>query len=162
MTFRAGRRVNQGAGAPRNAFFGAAGIYDMRDKIVNVVLRHYPQAQGIYLFGSCVAGDSESGRDVDIALLLSPERAAEEKSLDMSPCAIALERALSKDVDLLNARLVSTVFQKEIIGGTLLYEGDSYAVAEFEMLVVSLYQKLNEERREILEDFLGAGRAYLE
>ncbi len=61
----------------------------------------------------------------------------------------------------MNARLVSTVFQKEIIGsGRLIYAADPYAVDEFEMLVMSYYQKLNEERKDILESFYRTGRAY--
>ncbi|MDV7391075.1 hypothetical protein RZS08_06975, partial [Arthrospira platensis SPKY1] len=69
--------------------------------------------------------------------------------------------ALDKEVDLLNARRVATVLQKEIIAnGRLIYTADSYAVDEFEMLVISYYQKLNEERREILAEFQRTKRAY--
>ena len=78
----------------------------------------------------------------------------------LSPCRTCLENALHKEVDLLNARRVSTVFQKEIIGGRLVYCADPYAVDEFEMLVISYYQKLNDERREILASFHSTGRAY--
>jgi hypothetical protein len=57
-------------------------------------------------------------------------------------------------VDLLNARTVSTLFQKEIIqSGRLLYCADAYAVSEFDMLTLSYYQKLNEERKAILEAY---------
>ena len=56
---------------------------------------------------------------------------------------------------------MSTVFQKEIIAdGRLIYCADRYAVDEFEMLVLSYYQKLNEERREIVDSFIETGRAY--
>ncbi|MCZ7670644.1 MAG: hypothetical protein M5U34_27580 [Chloroflexi bacterium] len=37
---------------------------------------------------------------------------------------------------------------------------DEYAADEFEMLTLSYYQKLNEERREILAEFARTGRAY--
>ena len=78
----------------------------------------------------------------------------------MSRCRFDLQEALSREVDLLNARQVSTVFQKEIIGGARIYCADRYAADEFEMLVISYYQKLNEERREILAAFYRTGRAY--
>jgi len=59
-----------------------------------------------------------------------------------------LADALSKPVDLLNARTVSTAFQKEIIqSGRVLYCAGDDALAEFEMLTLSYYQKLNEERK---------------
>lgn len=63
-----------------------------------------------------------------------------------------LTTALGRDVVLLNARLVTTVFQMAIIFGELIYCANRYAVDEFEMLTMSYYQKLNEERAEILAD----------
>lgn len=129
--------------------------------IIKTILDHYPAAQGIYLFGSYGTEDEWPESDIDIALLLPPEQAKKEKTLILSEARVDLENALHKEVDLLNARQVSTVFQKEIIGGgNLIYCGDRYAVDEFEMLVISCYQKLNEERREILESFRKTGRAY--
>jgi hypothetical protein len=41
-----------------------------------------------------------------------------------------------------------------------LYVGDAYAKDEFKMLTLSFYQKLNEERAGILEDFYRTKRAY--
>jgi hypothetical protein len=79
----------------------------------------------------------------------------------LSVCHDALVKALNRPVDLLNAREVSTVLQKEIVqAGRLLYCRDENAVAEFEMLTLSLYQKLNEERKAILDSFRATGRAY--
>jgi hypothetical protein len=43
------------------------------------------------------------------------------KNLLLSQCRFDLEIALQKEVDLLSARQVATVFQKEIISGTCLY-----------------------------------------
>jgi uncharacterized protein len=81
--------------------------------------------------------------------------------LMLTPCHYSLQDALGKSVDLLNAREISTVFQKEIIeSGRLLYCANDDAVAEFEMLTLSHYQKLNDERKAILESFEQTGRAY--
>ena len=129
--------------------------------IIKTVLSYYPAVQGVYLFGSFGTEDEWPDSDIDIALLIPPEQAKQEKALILSPCRFELEKALHREVDLLNARQVSTVFQKEIIGrGQLIYGADRYAVDEFEMLVISYYQKLNEERRGILESFHRTGRAY--
>lgn len=129
-------------------------------RIISTVLSHYPAVQSIYLFGSYGSAKEWPDSDVDIALLLPPGQARDEKMLLLSQCRFDLEEALSRPVDLLNARLVSTVFQKEIIGGSRIYCSDPYAADEFEMLVISHYQKLNEERQGILEAFYKTGRAY--
>jgi predicted nucleotidyltransferase len=129
--------------------------------IIKIVLSYYPAVQGIYLFGSYGTEDEWPDSDIDIALLLPPEQAKQEKNLILSPCRFELEKVLHREVDLLNVRQVSTVFQKEIIGyGRLIHGADRYAVDEFEMLVISYYQKLNEERQGILESFHKTGRAY--
>ena len=129
------------------------------DTITKTVLESYPNVQGIYLFGSHMTEDEWPDSDVDVALLLPPEEAKKERSFALSECSLALARSLSKDVDLLNARTVSTVFQNEIVSkGRLLYCADQYAVAEFEMLTMSYYQKLNEERADIIASALVDGR----
>ena len=132
-----------------------------QDGIVRIVLAHYPDVQAIYLFGTYGTDQEWPDSDVDIALLLPPAQARQQPQLTLTPCHIALADALDKPVDLLNARAVSTVFQKEIIqSGRLLYCADAYAVAEFEMLTLSYYQKLNEERKAILGAFHETGKAY--
>ena len=128
--------------------------------ILPVILRHYPAVQGIYRFGSYGTEYARPDSDVDLALLLPPDQARQAGDLTLSQCRFDLEEALGKEVDLLNARRVSTVFQIQITCGDLIYCGDRYAVDEFEMLALSYYQKLNEERQEILADFYKTGRAY--
>lgn len=129
--------------------------------ITQVVLAHYPNVQGIYLFGSFMTEDEWPDSDVDLALLLPPVEAKQARQLAVSDCALELARTLGKEVDLLNARTVSTVFRKEIVTkGRLLYCANRYAVDEFEMLTLSYYQKLNEERGEIIDSALADGRFY--
>lgn len=124
------------------------------------MLESYPTAQGIYLFGSFGTAVEWPESDVDIAVLLPPEIAAQTSPLELNQLQQRLARRLGRDVDLLNAREVSTVFQKAIIYGELIYCADQYAVDEFEMLTLSYYQKLNDERAGILESFRQTGRAY--
>lgn len=127
----------------------------------DMVLEHYPAVQGIYLFGSYGTAAERVDSDVDVAVLLPPSGAATAGELMLSPCQGALGDALKRDVDLVNLRRVSTVFQKEIVAhGRLVLKADAFAVDEFEMLVLSYYQKLNEERAEILRAFEETGRAY--
>lgn len=129
--------------------------------VVKIVLGHYAAVQGIYLFGTHGTEYERPESDVDIALLFPPEQAKAEGDLSLTQCRVDIENALHKEVDLLNLRLASTVFQKEIISSAvLLHCADRYAVDEFEMLVLSFYQKLNEERADVLAEGLASGRFY--
>jgi predicted nucleotidyltransferase len=113
------------------------------------------------LFGSLATGEAWPDSDADIALLLPFAQARQSGQLLLSPCAVDLADQLNRDVDLLNLRLLSTVFQNQVIAsGKLLHAHDESAADEFEMLALSLYQKLNEERAGILEDFRRTKRAY--
>jgi predicted nucleotidyltransferase len=127
--------------------------------IIEAVLNHYPEVQAIYLFGSYDTEHEWPNSDVDIALLLPPEKVREAGSLALGPLGFELERRLGKTVDLIDLRQVSTVFQKEIImADRRIYCGDEQAADEFEMLTLSFYQKLNQERREVLVEGLRSGR----
>ena len=129
--------------------------------IVRTVLGHYPDTQAIYLFGSYGTENEWPDSDVDIALLLPPEQAKASRMLAMSPLCSELGSLLEKPVDLINLRDVSTVFQKEIIAADRrIHTGNAYAADEFEMLVLSFFQKLSQERAEILAEGLRSGRFY--
>jgi predicted nucleotidyltransferase len=130
------------------------------DTIRRIVLEHYPAVEAIYVFGSHAAGNPRPGGDIDIALLLPHRQAREVTGLGFGACWFELAEALQMPVDLLNARRVSTVFQKEIIRGEMIFCADRTAADEFEMMTLSYYQKLNYERRGILAEFKKTGRAY--
>jgi predicted nucleotidyltransferase len=140
---------------------GVAIKHDMNSEasIIKIVLLHYPDVQAVYLFGSYGTEDEWPESDVDIALLLSPEKSKKTGPLAKSNLLIALESVLKKDVDIINLRQVSTVLQKEIVStDRRIYTSDPYATEEFEMLTLSYYQKLNEERAGIIESALKDGR----
>lgn len=131
------------------------------NKLVTAIRRSFPTVQGIYLFGSFATASANTASDIDIALLLPHQIAKQNRNLYLSELHLALEKQLHRSVDLINLRLVSTVLQKQVIeSGQLLDCQDQYAIAEFEMLTMSFYQKLNEERKEILQDFWETARAY--
>lgn len=129
--------------------------------IISQVRRAFPDVQAVYLFGSCAEGSFWPTSDVDIALLLPHETAKHLGSLYMTDLHVELEQLLNREVDLINLRQVSTVLQKEVvIKGQRLDCQDQRAADEFEMLVLSFYQKLNEERGGIMEEFRKTKRAY--
>jgi predicted nucleotidyltransferase len=131
------------------------------DGIVRTILENYPAAQAIYLFGTYGTADEWPDSDVDIAVLLPPDKAKLARLMAIGDARAAIERLLGKDVDLINLRQVSTVFQKEIImSERRIFCADAYAADEFEMLVLSFYQKLNEERADVLAEGLRSGRFY--
>lgn len=121
----------------------------------------YPNVQGIYLYGSAAAGMLGPDSDVDIAVLLPHEEAKAAGCLALSETRFALEEHLGRPVDLVNARQASIVLQKEIIStGACVFTAAQSLVDEYEMIVLSLYGKLNDERREILAEFRRTWRAY--
>jgi predicted nucleotidyltransferase len=129
------------------------------EKIVRAILEHYPEAQAIYLFGTYGTADEWPDSDVDIAVLLPPEEARKAGSLILSEAHLALGTLLRKDVDLINLRKAPTVLQKEVVAADRrVYTANIYAADEFEMLTLSYYQKLNEERAEIVAEGLSGGR----
>jgi predicted nucleotidyltransferase len=127
--------------------------------IPHMVRKHFPEVQAIYLFGTHGTEDERPESDMDIALLLPPVKAKEAGSLALSDAWSDLESVLGKTVDLINLRLAPTVLQKEVIAADRrIYTGDENAAGEFEMLVISFYQKLNEERAEIIGEVRTGGR----
>lgn len=129
------------------------------ETIVKTVLSYYPEVEAIYLFGSYLTPDQQQASDADLALLFPHEKAKLLKNLAMGECRDALENILKRTVDLINLRTANTVFQNEIIQqGRIIYQQNERAIDEFEMQIMSSYQKLNEERAGILEDILETGR----
>ncbi len=130
----------------------------MEERIVGTLLEFFPSVQAIYLFGSFGTEFERPGSDADIALLLPAGGEAPE----MEDCREALERMLRRPVDLVDLRRSSTVFQFEVVRtGRRIFAGDGSAVDLFEMLAISFYQKLNEERAGILASVLERGRVLL-
>jgi predicted nucleotidyltransferase len=133
------------------------------DAAVRILRAAFPRTEAVYLYGSAATGalDAAGRSDIDIAVLLPHEEAKVAGSLAFSAARFRLEEALGREIDLVNARIAPIVLQKEIIsGGTCLFSADSSRLEAYEMLVLSLYGKLNEERRGILEAFYASGKAY--
>lgn len=131
-------------------------------ELIPIILESYPNTQAIYLFGSWGTEDEWPSSDVDIAVLLPPKEAKIVDPIYWNLVALRLSNVVHKAVDLLNLRCVSTVFQKEVImANRRIYTGDENAADEFEMLTLSFYQKLNQERAEVLAEGLQNGRFYL-
>lgn len=121
-----------------------------KNRLVQAVQNLLPEVRLVYLFGSQTDGSATLTSDIDVAVLL-------EKKLD--PVArFDLEQTLaiefSQDVDLVDLLTASTVLQNQVImKGELLF-GSEDEQTKFEMQVMSMYQHLNEERADILQEYL--------
>ncbi len=92
---------------------------------------------------------------------LPHRRARALGSLALAEVRFELEEALGRPADLVNARLGPIVLQKEVVAtGIRVFAGDLVEIDGYEMMVLSLYGKLKEERREILNEFHRTRRAY--
>lgn len=126
-------------------------------QIIDTILGYYPDTQAIYLFGSYGTEYERPDSDIDLGLLLPALHAKNEGSLTLKDCWHALTSLLNRSVDLVNLRMVNTVFQFQILQtGHLIFENDTYAIHEFEMLTLSYYQKLHEERAGILAEIISS------
>jgi uncharacterized protein YutE (UPF0331/DUF86 family)/predicted nucleotidyltransferase len=100
----------------------------------------------IYRFGSTATSQSGPAGDIDVAVLL-------ERPLDPVRRFEIQERLAARlncDVDLIDLRGCSTVFQMQVVStGMVLTSFDDRARSDFEDLVYGSYVRLNEERREI-------------
>lgn len=125
------------------------------DLIIKTVRFYYPDISALYLFGSYGTEYERTDSDIDIALLLPVLTAKAAGRLSSSKCRSELASLTYRSVDLINLRLVNTVFQHEIIQrGSILFKATDSATDTFEMITMSLYQKLNEERKGIIQDIL--------
>lgn len=134
---------------------------DTKKTIIDTILARHECVQAIYLFGSYGTENEWPDSDVDIAILFPPEEAKRLAPFRLVDTQLALSSALGRKVDLINLRQVDTVFRKEVVmAGRRIYTGDAYAADEFEMLTISFYLKLNEERAEIIEEGVRSGKFY--
>ncbi|OLN22131.1 DNA polymerase subunit beta [Domibacillus antri] len=112
----------------------------------------------IIVFGSYAKGATHKESDIDVAFY----------SKDQSPAAyevfmLAQELAdiLHIQVDLVNLREASTVFQAQIFStGTVIYCTDETLRMSVQMTALSMYTKLNEDRMPILNNIDESGSIY--
>lgn len=120
------------------------------DKLVTLIKQHCPGVKLIYLFGSRAKGEHSTASDWDIAVL------PEHKLMPIERWQIsqALANHLHAEVDFIDLLDTTTVLQMQVIAnGTLLFDKNQDA-ALFEMQVYSMYGRLQESRKDIIEKFI--------
>ena len=127
----------------------------MRSRIVQRIRREVPETLVLYLFGSAVSGGRHAESDLHLALL--PREPLDRLRLWELQQDLAV--GLGQSVDLIDLLRVPTVLRMQVVStGEVLWSGDENERARFEMYVYSSYARLNEERREILEQIRREGR----
>ncbi len=130
--------------------------------LIDVIRAAHLDTQAIYLYGTWGTEDQRRDSDLDIAVLLPPAAArAVDHSAWLRLSAEVAQAAKVEYADLINLRTAPVILRKEIIAANRRIDcADEYAADEFEMLTLSYYQKLNEERQGIVESGLSTGRFY--
>jgi predicted nucleotidyltransferase len=129
------------------------------DKIRNVILKEIQGVMAIYLFGSRADGTFNPDSDFDLGILLPPDKPIND--LALFNLQQDLSSALNHDVDLICLNHATLIMQFQITSkGILIFEKDKTQILKFEALVLSMYQRFNEERRFILEEIETSGKIY--
>jgi len=108
----------------------------------------------IIIFGSALTGRMLPESDIDIAFL------TEEKlnAYDVFMVGQELAGLLGRDVDLVDLKSASTVFQARVITtGRVIYCSDETKRMLFEMVTLKKYARLNEERRQVMDRLFKRG-----
>jgi uncharacterized protein len=130
----------------------------MLTEIVNT-LKSTASPQLIYLFGSTAKGTSRGESDLDVAFL-SPVT-LDEYEVFMIAQQVATK--INRDVDLVDLKKASTVFQGQIVAtGKIIYCTDEKTRMNYEMKVLKMYAKLGEERKVIIDDIEESGTVFNE
>ena len=130
----------------------------MEEQIIQILSAAIPNLEGIYLFGSYASGAATAGSDVDLAFLSDHPSVDPLRRWKLQE---QLAGFLNKDVDLIDLQTATTVLRFEIItAGRRIFCPDEYFCDSFEMVAYSMYQHLQEERKEILEDIFKRGSVY--
>ncbi|MCA9425189.1 MAG: nucleotidyltransferase domain-containing protein [Candidatus Omnitrophica bacterium] len=130
------------------------------EEIVRIIRDRYPDTIAIYLFGSQAEGATHGESDLDLAVLLPYTTASKVDLVEWIDLTQSIERCSEIDrVDLINLRRVDTVFRFQVVAkGNRIFCSDKSSADEFEILTIALYQQLEFERKEIIEEGIRSGR----
>lgn len=119
----------------------------------------HPEVLGVWLFGSFADGHARADSDVDRAVLangpVARDRAALQKIGRLS------QHLAGRRVDLVDLWTAPPVLRFEIFAhGIRIAARDPLFCDRFETTSISMYQRLNIERRELLDEITRRGTVY--
>ncbi|WHY55937.1 type VII toxin-antitoxin system MntA family adenylyltransferase antitoxin [Peribacillus simplex] len=112
----------------------------------------------IFVFGSYAKNTAHRDSDIDVAFY---SQDSSHITYELFLLAQELADILKIDVDLINLRTASTVLQAQIYTtGIVIYSKDDTLLKNQQMIALSMYAKLNEEREIILKKIKESGSIY--
>ncbi len=118
----------------------------LREKLTNLI--------AVIAFGSFGTEHERKESDLDLAVL-TEELAESSDALNLWNIAQEIASAIGRDVDIVNLREASTVFSFQVLTtGTPIYCSNELKLAYFDNLRISMYLRFQEERKELLDDFM--------
>ena len=122
-----------------------------------VVEALFPEALGVWIYGSVADGTARADSDIDIAIL--PDRPID--GWERHERAAEIGARLHREVDLVDLRTVPPVLRFEVFANGRRVAGrDPSTCNFFETTAVSAYQRLNIERREVFAAIRERGTIY--
>lgn len=133
---------------------------NVNQQIISFLSGRMPAIKGIYLFGSRAEGRARPDSDVDIAFLV--EWGHSPTAMQRWEWSTELSALLQVEaVDLVDLQEANTDFRFVIVStGQRIYCNDQAYCDTFDMTAYSMYQRLELERREIVEEIKKRGRVY--
>lgn len=123
----------------------------------NELLGAMPEAWAIYVYGSIARGEEWPQSDLDLAVLLPPQR----EIPDVLELIARVSVRVAREVDLVDLRRVGDVLRYEVLeSGLVIHMADPDRVLEWEASAMTRYSRHREETRGILEDFDRTGIGY--
>lgn len=123
------------------------------DAVLSILREELPGLAAVIVFGSFGSEYERAESDLDLAILMEKHQDATD-SVFLWTLAQKIASKIGRDVEIINLRQASTVFAFQVLtSGTTVYCANDFALASFDTLIMSMYQRLQEERKEILDDY---------
>lgn len=123
----------------------------------DTLLAALPDVWAIYAFGSFARGEEWPGSDLDLAVLLPPDRGIGNLLDIIGNVSVRVHR----EVDVVDLRKAGDVLRREVLmEGRTLFASQPDQVLAWEAAAMSRYASHRREIRDILEDFRRTGRGY--
>jgi predicted nucleotidyltransferase len=119
------------------------------EKLINFLKYFFKDAKGIWLFGSYADGSYNENSDIDIAVLFKEKKSP----IEIFKMQEELFLKLDKNIDLVDLASINDVFAYEIVTKGKKIKTSKYS-EDFEYRVWLRYLTLQDDRREILKDFI--------
>lgn len=129
-----------------------------QNQVISLLIDKIPGLEAIYLFGSGVTQDHYTdASDVDLAFKANQP----VDQLLLWELKNELANLVHREVDLVDLTAADTVLRMQVVGtGQRMYASDFAKSEAWDSLVYSMYLKLNDDRREILDEIAKSGKIY--